>query len=87
MLRRFLAGHLGSDDVARVIYGSILGLALVVALEHHPPGPAETTVALLGAAVAVGLAELYSEFVGSEVNQHRHVRRAELRSMAVDALA
>src|SRR4051794_13259570 len=36
-LRRAVDAHLGSRDVARVIYGSIIGLALVVALGQHPP--------------------------------------------------
>ena len=34
-----LEQHLGSRQVAKVVYGSIIGLALVVALEAHPPAP------------------------------------------------
>jgi hypothetical protein len=33
----WLAWHLRSRQVSRVIYGAIIGLALVVALEAHPP--------------------------------------------------
>ena len=39
---RVLEDHLGSQQVSRVIYGSIIGLALVVALEVHPPTAAQT---------------------------------------------
>ena len=86
-LRRGLEDHLGSRDVARVIYGAVVGLALVLALEKHPPGPAETAGLLLGTAVAVGLAELYSEIIGTEARERRRLDRTVLRQMAGEALA
>ena len=70
-LRRFVAAHLSSRQVSRVVYGSIIGLALVVALEAHPPPPGAVVASLLGTAVAVGLAELYSELVGFETTRRR----------------
>jgi hypothetical protein len=66
-----IAAHLGSRQVSRVLYGSIIGLALVLALEAHPPGAGAITVTLLATAVAVALAELYSEIVGTEVQTAR----------------
>ena len=39
-MRASLEAHLGSKQVTRVVYGSIIGLALIVAIENHPPGPA-----------------------------------------------
>jgi hypothetical protein len=36
-LFRIIEDHLGSTQVSRVMYGSIIGLALVVAVEHDPP--------------------------------------------------
>src|SRR4051812_4467719 len=53
-LRRAIAAHLGSRDVARVIYGAIVGLALVVGLEFHPPTAGQAIAAIAGAAVAGG---------------------------------
>jgi hypothetical protein len=79
--------HLGSTQVARVLYGSIIGLALVVALEAHPPRPAVMVGTLLGTAVAVGLAELYSEVVGTEVRTRRRVERERFREIATDVAA
>jgi hypothetical protein len=79
--------HLGSSDVGRVIYGAIIGLALVCALQAHPPAAAVTTALLIGSAVAVGLAELYSEVVATEARTHRLVRREQVRTLAVQALA
>jgi hypothetical protein len=70
-----------------VIYGSVVGLALVVALEAHPPTAGETVAAVAGAAVAVGLAELYSEILGGEVRNRQPVRGAQLRGAEREALA
>ena len=83
-VRRFVGAHLGSRQVARVVYGSIIGLALVVALEAHPPPPAAVIATLLGTAVAVALAELYSELVGFETTRHRKARRTEVRELGAD---
>jgi hypothetical protein len=80
-LRRAIEAHLGSRDVARVIYGSIIGLALVVALQAHPPGAGTTASLLVGTAVAVGLAEAYSELVGTEARTRRRVDRAQVREL------
>ena len=84
---RAVEAHLGSRDVARVIYGAIIGLALVVALQAHPPAAGEMVALLVGSAVAVGLAEVYSEFVGTEAHGRRHLRRAEVRRLLLEASA
>jgi hypothetical protein len=73
--------------VAKVVYGSIIGLALIVALESHPPGPGVMAVWLLGTAIAVGLAEVYSEVVGVETRTRQPVTRPQLRHMFEDAAA
>lgn len=84
---RAIQAHLGSRQVARVIYGAIIGLAIVVALEAHPPPPGFVASSLLGTALAVALAEVYSEVVGTETRTGRRVRRDELGRAAADALA
>lgn len=86
-LRATVEDHLGSRDVARVIYGSIIGLALVVAFEEHPPAPGVVAVSVAGAALAVGLAEAYSEIVGTEARTRRPVRGAGVRVLLIDAAA
>jgi hypothetical protein len=78
---------MGSRDVARVVYGSIIGLALVLALQAHPPPAGQTAGLLLGTAVAVGLAELYAEIVATEARTRRTINAPQVREMAVDALA
>ena len=84
---RIVEDHLGSTQVARVIYGAIIGLALIVALEHQPPGPGVVVATLLGTALAVGLAELYSEIVGAEIRIRRRIDRPRLREIGADVAA
>jgi hypothetical protein len=86
-LARVIRSHLGSRDVVKVVYGSVVGLALVVALEHHPGSAWQTAAAIAGTAVAVALAEAYSEFVGIETRERRHVGRSELSGLVAEAAA
>jgi multisubunit Na+/H+ antiporter MnhB subunit len=82
-----IAGHLSSRHVSRVIYGAIIGLALVVALQAHPPPPGAVIASLLGTAVAVSLADIYSELVGFETVRRRRATTTERRSLFTDAAA
>ena len=83
-MRQAIEAHLGSRQVARVIYGAIIGMALVVSLEPHPPHPSVMVGTLLATAAAVGLAELYSEVVGAETRNRRRVEREQLREIGDD---
>lgn len=84
-MRATLEAHLGSRQVARTVYGSIIGLALVVALDDHPPAAWEMAAWLLLSAVAVALAELYSEVVGAETSQRHRVTRRQLGHLLEEA--
>ena len=86
-MRASLEKHLGSRQVSKVVYGSIIGLALIVAIESHPPAPGVMAVWLLGTALAVGLAEIYSEVVGAETSTRQPVTRRQLGHMIEDAAA
>jgi hypothetical protein len=78
---------LGSRQVSRVIYGAIIGLALIVGLENHPPSAGVMLGTLLATAVAVGLAEAYSDVVGAQTRTRERVRRAEISRIFRDAIA
>lgn len=86
-MHEYVREHLGSGDVARVIYGATVGLALVLAVQDHPPGSLKMAGLLLGTAVAVGLAELYAEFISTEARTRHAVERAQLGHMAEASLA
>jgi hypothetical protein len=80
-VRASLEAHLSSRQVARVVYGAIVGLTLVVALDDHPPSAGVMATWLLMSAVAVALAELYSEIVGAETSERHRVTRHQLSHM------
>jgi hypothetical protein len=82
-----IEAHLGTQQVARVIYGSIIGMALVVSLEAHPPRPGVVAGTLLATAVAVGLAEFYSDVVGSQTRTRRRVGREQAGHILEDIAA
>jgi hypothetical protein len=86
-MRASLEQHLGSTQVGKVVYGSIIGLALVVAIENHPPAPGVMAVWLVGTAIAVGLAEVFSEVVGTETSTRQPVSRGQLTHMVEHAAA
>jgi hypothetical protein len=62
-------------------------MALVVTLDSHPPTASVMVVWLLGTALAVGLAEVYSEIVGAETSTRQPVARPQLHHMIEDAVA
>lgn len=82
-----LAAHLASRQVTRVVYGAIIGLALIVTLEKHPPDAGVVVGTLIATALAVALAEVYAEYVGTETRERHHVSRDELSHMLDDAVA
>jgi hypothetical protein len=84
-VRATLEAHLGSRNVARVVYGSIIGLTLVVALGDHPPAAGVMAAWLVLSGVAVALAEVYSEVVGAETVQRHRVSRRQLAHIFEEA--
>ena len=82
-----VAEHLSSDQVARVIYGAIVGLALVVALEPHPPSAATMGAILVTTAIAVALAELYSDVVGTRIRIRGPLGKDRRREAGEEVLA
>jgi hypothetical protein len=61
---------------SRVVYGAIVGLAIVVALQAHPPAPGVTAATLVATGIAVALAELYSEIVTVRETSRESLREA-----------
>ena len=86
-IRATIESHLGSHDVARILYGTIVGLALVLALESEAHGAGHTAAFIVIAALVVGVAELFSEAISTEARQRSRVTRTELRVLGRDAAA
>jgi hypothetical protein len=79
--------HLGSEQVSRVIYGAIIGMALIVVLEQHPPAPGVIAGTLIATGLAVALAELYSEAIGTQTRLRRRIGRHHLGEITKDVSA
>src|SRR3954463_10864696 len=96
-VRRSVEAHLGSPDVAHIIYGAIIGLALVEALSKHPPpsggaaatlfGSASAVAPLSGRARAVGPPEPYRELVAAGARPPPPADRQRLRLVARESSA
>jgi VIT1/CCC1 family predicted Fe2+/Mn2+ transporter len=85
--RAHLATHLRSGQVSRVVYGSIIGLALVLTLEAHPTTTGVVVGTLLATAVAVALAELYSEVLGARARRSMGGHHEPVRTIVLDCVA
>jgi hypothetical protein len=84
---RALERHLGSGGVARITYGAIIGEALIVVLQSHPPTAGVMVGTLLATALAVALAELYSEIIGHQTRTRSRVDRHHVRQLAREVSA
>ena len=93
LLGRYLGAFTTAEDrrrvqgqyAARSIYGSILVLALLLALENHPPPPLQAALLVAGTVLAVLAAEAYAENLGAELSLGRRQtpeeRRARFRAL------
>jgi hypothetical protein len=83
--------HSEGHYAARSVYGAILVLALLLALQKHPPGPYNAAVLVAATLVAVLAAEAYADLLGLEIDLGRPVtrgeRRAKLRELGVVTVA
>ena len=61
--------NLDGHRVSKIIYGTIIILVVILAMEDHPPSHAGTVVTLLFSGLGVALAELYSDFIGTKINK------------------
>jgi hypothetical protein len=72
---------------ARSVYGAILVLAMLLALQHHPTGPFHAALLIAGTVLAVLAAEAYADLLGLEIDSGglstREQRREKLRDLAV----
>jgi hypothetical protein len=86
-VRATLQSHLGSKQVTRVVYGAIIGLTLIVAVEQHPPRAAVMAAWLGLTGVTVALAEVYSEVIGIETRERHRVTRHQFAHLLVEGWA
>ncbi len=59
--------NLNGHRVSKIIYGTIIILVVILAIEDHPPSPFGTIITILFSGLGVALAELYSDFIGARI--------------------
>lgn len=74
--------RLDGHRAAKIVYGIIIVLVVIITLEDHPPAPLNATLSILGAAFAVALAEFYSDMVGQRIHKRDHLSWTERREVA-----
>ena len=74
----FYEHRLKRFNVAKVIYGTIIILVVILAMEDHPPSPSGAVATILFSAFGVALAELYSDYIGTRIREKRDLSRAEV---------
>ncbi len=76
-----------AERAARAVYGTIIGLAVILALEETGAGANDVTAATVGAVIAAALAELYAQYIGAEIRERRPPAAAEIWAVAIDTAA
>src|SRR5215471_14638446 len=66
------------------VYGSLIVLAVVTGLDEVSASAREAFFAVLGAAIAVALSEMYADMIEATIRNKRSPDRAEYREFAVD---
>ena len=66
------------------VYGSIVVLAVVTGLDEASASAREAFWATVGAAIAVVLAEIYADMIGTTIRERRPPNRAEWQEFVID---
>ena len=66
------------------VYGSIVVLAVVTGLDEASATSREALVAVVGAALAVALGEVYADVIGTTIRERRPPSRGEWEELGVD---
>jgi hypothetical protein len=69
-----LVGHRSG----KAVYGIIIALAIVITLEAHPPNALEAEATILLGALAVAIAEFYSEVLQFRITERRRLNQGEM---------
>ena len=80
--------HLGSEQVSRVIYGAIIGMALVVVLEHQDPSPGgDPRARHRDRGSRSGWRRSTARCIGTQTRLRRRLERHHVRDMIEDVVA
>lgn len=84
---KWLEAHLASNEVAHVLYGTVVGLAVVLALQHDKYRSAKVAGFLIGTAITISLAGLFSEAISTQARRRADLTRADRRVLRRETVA
>ncbi len=70
--------------VSKIIYGTIMVLVVLLAMEDHPPSAAGSLALVVMTGIGVALAEFYSDFIGANIEQKHTLTTQERQNIAHD---
>ena len=79
--------RLDGHRAAKIIYGTIIVLVVIVTLEEHPPTAEVAIGSVLGASLAVALAEFYSELIGKRIHEKRKLTQTDVHEITTSVSA
>lgn len=79
--------NINGHRVAKTIYGTIIILVVVVAMEDHPPTIAGAIATVIMTGLGVAVAEWYSDFIGKTIDEHHMLTPIERRKIFKDVSA
>jgi hypothetical protein len=83
----WLEAHLGTTEVSHVLYGTIVGLALVLALQNDGYPPMEIVGFLVATAITISLAGVFSEAISLQARERHELTRSDRRLLGRETLA
>jgi hypothetical protein len=76
-----------AERARHAVYGSVIVLAVIIALDETSIRPREAIASVIGAAIATLLAELYADYLGETIREARSPTHAERVRALSDASA
>jgi len=83
----WLEAHLATMEMANVLYGTIVGLALVLALQDDGYPSMEIVAFLIGTAIAISLAGVFSETISRQARQRAPLTRNDRQALWRETVA
>ena len=68
--------------VSKIIYGTIMVLVVILAMEEHPPSAAGSLALVVMTGIGVALAEFYSDFIGTSIKEKHSLTSQERHNVA-----
>lgn len=70
--------------VSKIIYGTIMVLVVLLAMEEHPPSAGGSLALVVLTGIGVALAEFYSDYIGTSIKERKTLTIGDRREIYHD---